>query len=214
MNNTKSRFFTGSMIVTRINMIANMLGLIVGSIPFLYLGCPIFQEKPKIIHFRMITYKIRNKLATSKGTILSIMGRVQLVKLIIHGMLVYSFHVYFWPKRLLHLLDSWIKTIIWSDDVFTKKVCTVSWKVMCRPWSEGRLDIKPRGFINEALILKLTWIAKESQWSSLVKWRYFSNGKPIMHYFKSSVWPGIKLQIGTIMEYSLWIVGTGERIHF
>jgi len=78
-------------------MIANMLAFSVGSVPFMYLGCPIFQGKPKVTHFRMITDKIRNKLATWKGTILSIMGRVQLVKSIIHGMLVFSFHVYLWP---------------------------------------------------------------------------------------------------------------------
>lgn len=93
VNNSKSRFFTGSMYVTRITMIANMLGFIVGTVPFLYLGYPIFQGKLKVIHFRMITDKIRNKLATWRGTILSIMSSVQLVKSIIHGMLVYSFHV-------------------------------------------------------------------------------------------------------------------------
>jgi len=65
------------------------------------------------------------------------------VKSIIHGMLVYSFHVYFWPRRLLRLLDSWIKKFIWSGDVLSKKVCTVSWSMMCRPWSEGGLDLKP-----------------------------------------------------------------------
>jgi len=42
----------------------------------------------------MITDRIKTKLSTWKGTSLSIMGRVQLVKSIIHGMLVYSFHVY------------------------------------------------------------------------------------------------------------------------
>jgi hypothetical protein len=106
---------------SRAIMISNMLGFTVGTVPFQYLGCPIFQGKPKVIHFRMIADKIKNKLATSKGRILSIMGRVQLVKSIIHGMLVYSFHIYLWPRRLLRLLDSWIKKIICSGDVLTKK---------------------------------------------------------------------------------------------
>jgi len=54
----------------------------------------IFKGKSKVIHFRMITDRIKNKLTTWKGRILSIMGRVQLVKSVIHGMMVYSFHVY------------------------------------------------------------------------------------------------------------------------
>jgi hypothetical protein len=195
VNNTKSRFFTGSMSVTQTNMIANMLGFSVRSVPFFNLGCPIFQGKPKVIHFRMITDRIKNKLATWKGRILSVMGRVQLVKSIIHGMLVYSFHVYLWPRRLLRLLDSWIIFFIWSGDVLTKKVCTVAWNVMCRPWAEGGLDIKPTRLINEALIMKLSWdlIATESQWSILFKKRFFSNGQPSKQYFKSLVWSGIKV---------------------
>ncbi|XP_039690616.1 uncharacterized protein [Medicago truncatula] len=216
INNAKSHFFTGAMNGSRTHMIATMLGFSLGAVPFQYLGCPIFQGKPKVTHFRIITDRIKSKLATWKGRILSIMGRVQLVKSVIYGMLLYSFHVYLWPKRLLRLLDSWIKKFIWSGDVLMKKVCTVSWKVLCRPWDEGGLDIKHTCLINEALILKLSWdlIARETQWSNLFKRRYFSNGQPSMRYFKSSVWSGIKLHIGTVMSNSLWIVGNGNNIHF
>jgi len=44
--------------------------------------------------------------------------------------------------------------------------------------------------------------------------RYFSNGQPTIRYFKSSVWSGIKVHIGTILINSLWVVGTGDHIHF
>ena len=84
-------------------------------------------------------------------------------------MLVYSFHVYMWPCRLLRLLDSWLKNFIWSGDIHTKKVCTVSWKVLCRPWSSGGLDIKPSRLINDSFMLKLAWnlISSDSQWAVL-----------------------------------------------
>jgi len=106
INNAKSRLYTGAMTATRTQMIAALLGFTVGTVPFIYLGCPIFQGKPKVAHFQMVSDKIKAKLATWKGSLLSIMGRVQLVKSIIHGMLVYSFHVYMWPKRLLRMLDT------------------------------------------------------------------------------------------------------------
>ena len=101
INNTKSRFYTGAMNSTRAQMISDMLGFSVGIVPFTYLGCPIFRGKPKVAHFQIITDRIKTKLSTWKGSLLSIMGRVQLVKSIIHGMLVYSFHIYMWPRRLL-----------------------------------------------------------------------------------------------------------------
>lgn len=129
------------------------------------------------------------------------MGRVQLVKSIVHGMLVYSFHIYLWPKQLLRLLDSWIRNFIWSGDVLKRKVCTVSWSIMCRSWAEGGLNIKPTQLINEALILKLAWDlrAKNNQWTALLKRRYFTHGHPNMRYCKSSVWSGLKSHIATVM---------------
>ena len=212
INNAKSCLYTGAMNSSRAQMISDMLGFTVGTVPFLYLGCPIFQGKPKVAHFQMISDKIKTKLSSWKGFLLSIMGRVQLVKSIIHEMLVYSFHIYLWPRRLLRLLDTWIKNFIWSRDL-TRKVCTVSWQGISRPWAEGGLDLKPTRLINEALILKLAWnlLATDTQRAVLMKRRFFSNGKPLDHYFKSSVWSSIKIHIDTVIANSLWIVGTGEK---
>ena len=89
-------------------MLAQLYGFTLGSIPFQYLGFPIFQGKPKCIYFQPIMDHIKVKLATWKGVLLSITGRVQLVKSIVHSMLVYSFHIYRWPICLVKMLDHWI----------------------------------------------------------------------------------------------------------
>jgi len=61
------------------------------------------------------------------------MGRVKLVKSIVHGMLVYSFHIYRCPAHLLHMLDRWFKNFVWSGGINTRKICTVSWNKVCLP---------------------------------------------------------------------------------
>ena len=139
---------------------------------------------------------------------------VSIVCLCIHGMLVYSFHIYLWPKRLLHQLDTWIKNFIWSGDINTHKVCTVSWKIMCRPWAAGGLDIKPTRLINESLLLHLAWnfSSGDSQWAGLLRKRFLKNGTPIHHYFQSSVWGGIKEHMDIVSSNSIWIVGTGTNV--
>jgi hypothetical protein len=104
-------------------------------------AAPSFVGKPKVIHFKAIADKIKVKLASWKGALLSIMGRVQLVRAIIFGMLVYSFHIYAMPIALFRMLDSWIRNFIWSGDIMTKKICTVAWKHLCRPYAEGGLDL-------------------------------------------------------------------------
>jgi len=76
INHAKSRFFNGAMTMARVQMLAALLGFTAGTIPFLYLGCPIFKGKPKTIYFQAITDKIMYKLSTWKGTVLSIMGHI------------------------------------------------------------------------------------------------------------------------------------------
>jgi hypothetical protein len=101
INKQKSKYYAGNLSHVRRTALASLLGFTAGAIPFNYLGCPIFQGKPKCMHFQAIADRIRVKFATWKGMLLSIMGRVQLVKSAIHGMLVYFFHIYAWPRNSL-----------------------------------------------------------------------------------------------------------------
>lgn len=62
-------------------------------------------------------------------------------------------------------------------------------------------------------MLQLAWklISDESQRAILLWSRYFSKGQPIQHYFKLSIWCGIKRQIATVIANSIC---SGEKIHF
>lgn len=79
----KCKFYCGSLSHRRLAEIASVLGFNAGSLPFTYLGVPIFKGKPKTSHLQPIADKIRNKLATWKGSLLSIVGRVELVKKVV-----------------------------------------------------------------------------------------------------------------------------------
>jgi len=63
------------------------------------------------------------------------------------------------------MMNTWIKNFIWSSDVLTRKVCTVSWNCISRPWAKGGLDLKSTRLINASLIMKLAWnlLATDSQ---------------------------------------------------
>lgn len=108
----KCRFFAGSMAAARISNLKNFFGFRSGSLLFTYLGVPIFLGKPRKMHLLPIAGKIKSKLSSWKGSTPSFMGRVQLVKSIIQGMMVYSFHVYLWPVSLLKSLDRSIRNFI------------------------------------------------------------------------------------------------------
>ena len=215
VNFEKSKLFTGAMIPSISRNLARLSGFSLGAIPFNYLGCPIFQGRPRRAHFQEIVDRINVKLASWKGSLLTIMGRVQLVKSIIHGMLVYSFHIYRWPQNLLKMLDRWIKKIIWSGDIFTRKICTFKWSIVSLPWDSGGLNLKPTTLIINSLMLHLSWkmYSQDSQCASLLKHRYFCNGTIRRHYIKSSVWHGLKLHMDTVVDNSIWMIGNGDKIN-
>jgi hypothetical protein len=65
------------------------------------------------------------------------------VRSIIYGKLIYSFHVYLWPKNILKKLDSWFRNFVWSGDVSTRKIYNVALKQICVSYIEGGLDLRP-----------------------------------------------------------------------
>jgi hypothetical protein len=78
-----------------------------------------------IPHVRLI-FKL-DKLSSWKPSFLSIVGRVQLVKSVVYGMLNHTISIYSWPINLIKTAEGWIRNFIWSGDVNKRKLVTVSW---------------------------------------------------------------------------------------
>lgn len=167
----KCKFYPSGITPRRLGILANILGFSVGQHPFSYLGVPIFKCRPKKQHLQPIADIIKTKLASWKGSMLSIMGRVQLIKSVIQGMLLYSFHVYAWPDLLIKSVDSWIRNFIWFGDTSTKKIVTVAWSKVCTPYAAGGLGIRPLRGINDVALLKLCWqmFTSKYQWASFCR---------------------------------------------
>lgn len=94
INTSKSTLFSDSISHSRMERIVNLLNFKIGSIPFNYLGVPIFKGKPKVCHLQPIADKIRLKLSNWKANLLSMAGRVQLVRSVVQSMLTYSISIY------------------------------------------------------------------------------------------------------------------------
>ncbi|XP_019435167.1 PREDICTED: uncharacterized protein LOC109341679 [Lupinus angustifolius] len=169
LNLSKCKFYSTQANARKITKLTHWLGFGAGQLPFNYLGVHLFKGKPKAIHLQPIADRIVTKLAKWKGSCLSIMGRVELVKSIIHSKLTFSFQVYNWPVNLLKRMDSCIRNFIWSGDTQVKKLVTVAWHKVCCPVSEGGLGIRSLSAMNQAAILKLAWDMRCSSQEWLIK---------------------------------------------
>ncbi|CAJ2657082.1 unnamed protein product [Trifolium pratense] len=216
INPSKSTFYVGSIYATRINRIVDMLGFFVGTLPFIYLGVPIFNGKPKACHLQPIADRIKAKLAAWKASLLSIAGRVQIVKSIIHGMLIYSFMIYAWLISLLKDVDRWIRNFIWSGNVDQRKLVTDAWDKVCTPTNEGGLGLRSLRHINEATNLKLCWelFTSFNHWASLLRARVMRSYGIIDYHISSSIWSGIKHHIPNVTDNTCWQLGKGDQINF
>ena len=79
-------------------------GLRRGSLPFIYLGVPLFIGTPKRRWLQCIVDKILSNFDKWKGHTLSIAGHLALINSVIHGSFLHSFMVYKWPILMIRKL--------------------------------------------------------------------------------------------------------------
>lgn len=216
ININKSSIYSGGVSNDRLDSIVNMLGFQLGTLPFTYLGAPIFKGRPKVIYFQPIADKIKVKLASWKASLLSMAGRTQLVKSVIQSMLQHTMSIYSWPISLLKDIERLIRNFIWSGDTEKRKLVTVSWKKVCSDFDEGGLGIKSLICLNEANNLKLCWdmIHSDESWAHLLRSRVIRRNSCISHHIYSSLWCSIKNEFPTIIDNSTWLLGNGQHINF
>jgi hypothetical protein len=216
VNASKSTIFSGGISQARLAQISQFIGFNIGTFPFMYLGIPIFKGKPRVAYLQPVADKIKAKLASWKASLLSIAGRVQLVKSVIQGMLVYSISIYSWPISLLKGLERWIKNFIWSGDISQRKLVTVAWKKVCRPYDQGGLGIRSVIVLNESTNLKLCWdmFTSNEHWAILLRSRVIRGVGCISHHIHSSLWSSIKSEVQTVRDNSGYVIGDGSKVNF
>jgi ribonuclease HI len=216
INNSKSTIYPGSISPRRLELIVQLMHFNIGTLPFSYLGVPIFKGKPKACHFQPIADRIKLKLASWKASLLSIAGRVQLVRSVIQSMLTYSISIYSWPVSLIKNIEQCIRNFIWSGEIDKRKLVTTAWKKVCRPFSQGGLNLRSLNTLNKASNLKLCWtlLHSQSSWAKLLRDRVIRRRKPIKYHIFSSIWSSIKEEFEAIAENSIWLLGNGENINF
>ncbi|XP_019454478.1 PREDICTED: uncharacterized protein LOC109355707 [Lupinus angustifolius] len=185
-------------------------------LPFKYLGAPLFKGKPIKLHLQPIADRIANKLANWKGACLSIIGRVELVKYVIHSMLSYTFHFYAWPIQLIKALDKRIRNFIWAGDSDVSKLCTVKWMTICTPTSEGGLGLRSVSLMNKVGLLKLAWrmLSSNQEWACFYRQRFSAHFNPSTRFLKSSIWQGIKQHWYLVQNNSIYLIGDGKNTNF
>ncbi|KAL8514656.1 hypothetical protein ACS0TY_013661 [Phlomoides rotata] len=119
------------------------MGITAGSLPFSYLGVPIFRGAPRSCHLATMADSIISKFSKWKGHSLFLAGRKCMVNFAIAASLVHSMMVYYWPRSLLKKIEIVMRNFLWTGDISRKNTsCSVSWARCCSPLDEGGMGIR------------------------------------------------------------------------
>lgn len=160
------------------------LGFKIGSLPFSYLGVPNFKGSPKAIYFRALMDKIKSMLVNWKSSHLTFVGKVQLVKAIVHAMFIQTFLIYSCLVSLIKELEKCCRNFIWSCNILMRKMVTVYWDKVYSPIPQGGLVIKSLLVFNATSSQKLYWdiINSKEPWAQILKVRVLKKYVPITYH--------------------------------
>ncbi|KAJ0834140.1 putative reverse transcriptase zinc-binding domain-containing protein [Helianthus annuus] len=125
----------------------------------------------RISSWRPVVQVFEDRLSRWKASILSMGGRVTLIKSVLGSLPNYFFSLYKAPVGILYKLESMIRTFLWGGSGNIKKLSWVSWDRVASPISCGGLGIRSLESINRSLLLKWAWrfkTEKESLWVKVI----------------------------------------------
>lgn len=215
INRDKCVFFLGKTATSRLAGIKAILGFENGTLPFTYLGVPIFKGCPKRQHLQSLADRACAVLSGWQGRILSLAGRLELLKSVFQSLFLHSFKVYLWPRSLIKMLHTCARNFVLSGCIHKKKIGLISWNLFCSPKQEGGLGLRRLDTLNSACLLKSLWDIRTGNSESAVylQTRYFSDdGKK--RFLCSSIWSGLRSVLDVFVRGVAWVIGDGKNINF
>ncbi|GJY99451.1 hypothetical protein Tco_0516881 [Tanacetum coccineum] len=169
---------------------------IAGNIPFNYLGLPIGSNMKSIAIWKMLIDRFRSRLSTWKASLLSIGGRLNLIKSVLGSLGIYYLSIFRSPESVLNDLERIRSNFFWGGNQDGKKMAWVKWPIILNSYDNGGLNIGSLKAFNLALLQKWCWSFK-STWANIVGSSNFLHSK------------------GIILNNSFrFNAGCGTRIHF
>lgn len=109
-----------------------------GSIPFTYLRLPIGANVSRVRAWDPVIERMAKKLASWKSKMLSIGGRITLIKSSLTNLPVYFMSIFPIPKGVIEKINKIIRAFLWSGDSKKKAISLVAWnQFRCRNHWEG-----------------------------------------------------------------------------
>ncbi|KAL4366278.1 hypothetical protein GQ457_05G030610 [Hibiscus cannabinus] len=151
----------------------------VGFFPTSYLGFPLGFTINAISIWQPIIEKVCTRLEGWKGKLLSISGRLVLVKSVLSNLPIYYLSLFEIPKSVAKVLNGLMAKFIWGSNS-ERPIHWLKWDTLTKPKDLGGLGICDVKLKNRALLNKWLWrygVEPSSLWRRVIasKYGYHSN---------------------------------------
>ncbi|KAL3504062.1 hypothetical protein ACH5RR_033903 [Cinchona calisaya] len=122
-----------------------------------YMGCILYKGRRQICQYKYqyLTEKIHNRLADLKHKLLSLGGRLILIKHVLSSIPIHALFLMDPPKGVLYSMGRIVEDFFWGVSDHGKKRHWASWASLCAPTDENKLGLRSLQDIVEAFTLKL-----------------------------------------------------------
>ena len=154
INVQKSNIFGVGVPMEDVNVRARVTGCAAGNLPFIYLGLPVGSKMNRISHWQGFVDRFQTKLSSWKASLLSIGGRLTLIKSILGSIGIYYMSIFKVPVCIINRLESIRAKFFWGGDADRRKLAWVKWDTVMASLDKGGLGVGSLKAFNLALVTK------------------------------------------------------------
>lgn len=220
INKNKSEIvFSGDFSMERGEELANMLGVVRVDQHAIYLSIPMNVGRSRSVIFRSLVARIEKRLKDWKSKTLSQAKKLVLIKSAAQSIPTYLMSFIKNSSRYLRQDSSSHHKILVGQKNDESRMHCNRWENLCRPKTEGGIELRDLAHFNSALLAKQRWILIQNMDSLLAQTlnaRYFHRNEfpeTSLGHNPSYTWSSI-LEGRKVLKMELvWIVGNGQKIN-
>nr|GEX48317.1 RNA-directed DNA polymerase, eukaryota, reverse transcriptase zinc-binding domain protein [Tanacetum cinerariifolium] len=172
INFHKSNVFGVGVSNSEVVSMAACTGCEAGSFPFSYLGLPIGSNTSRIANWQILIDHFNARFSGWKANLLSIGGRLTLIKSVLGSLGIYYFSIFKAPEMVIKSFESLRANFFWGSHESSKKLSWVKWSNTLASFDKGGLGVGSLNAFNKALLLKWRWLLfnfLNSLWVHVIK---------------------------------------------
>ncbi|XVF04129.1 hypothetical protein REPUB_Repub05bG0055500 [Reevesia pubescens] len=198
-------------------------------LPTQYLGLPLGFNYNSVALWQPVIEKFEKRLVSWKSSLLSIAGRLTLIKAVLCSLPIYFMSIFQAPITVINKLEKIQRRFLWGGSTPNKKPHMVDWSSVCTLKKFGGLGLVKLNLINRALLNKWVWRYSKEQnslWKLVIDSKYGDTVSTLLpsmkkaRYFSSS-WRNIMRPVLKSCPFSTFLLsnmgsllGDGKRIKF